>query len=164
MNRFTLYALQLRDPLPDVLSLTIEPLALQQRVEDSEVGLRIHARRGTKSPSSIVRREIAIDQVLHEISLAHPPVEEEVLREERSCDHAAAVVHPPTMVELPHRSIDDGITSLALAPGLEMMFVVFPGYISVLVFERLVHAGKDQSTWNLCEGDSRDLPDIGPVS
>ena len=42
----------------------------------------------------LLRGEVAVDQVAHEAGLADPPVDQQVLGQERRDDHPRAVVHP----------------------------------------------------------------------
>jgi hypothetical protein len=49
-------------------------------------------------------------------------------------------VHVAHLVELAHRSVDNGEASAAFFPGSEMIVVVLPFNIGVLVLEGLVHA------------------------
>ena len=53
------------------------------------------------------------------MGLASPPVEEEVLRQERRHDHPDAVVHPPLPEELAHSGVDDRVTGPPLRPRRE---------------------------------------------
>ena len=73
---------QLGNEAPHVSAPGIEALALRDRVEDAEVGLRVRAGGGRPLPAAIVRGRLAVDQALHEESLSPPPVEEQVLGEE----------------------------------------------------------------------------------
>ena len=96
----------------------IEPLALGDRVEDPEVRLGVGADRGGPLPAAQVRRRVAVDQVAHEMRLADPPIDEQVLRQEARDDHPGAVRHEPRGEELPHRGIHDRVARSTLAPRL----------------------------------------------
>lgn len=71
----------------------------------------------------------------------------EVLGQERRHHHASAVVHPSVLVQLAHRSVDDGVSCFALAPGLELILIVFPLDVGEFGLETLVHAeGEDHTS------------------
>ena len=131
---------QLRYPLADILARGIELLALQQGIENAEVGLGIDAGAGAEAPAAVVRRPVAVDQVLHEVDLAEAPVQEQVLGEEGGGDHAAPVVHVARGVELAHGGVDDRVAGVAGGPGVEEGGGVFPGDVGVFGFEGFVHA------------------------
>lgn len=78
----TLYIAELRDPLADILAVGIELLALQQGVEDAEVGLRIYAGRGAEAPATVVGGKVTIDEMLHKVTLAHAPVNQQIFGQE----------------------------------------------------------------------------------
>ena len=78
--------------------------------------------------------------MLHEVALAHTPVDEEVFGEEGGDGHAGAVVHVTCMVELAHGGVDERVAGLALGPFGEEVGVIFPFYICVFGLERFVHA------------------------
>lgn len=142
MDGLALNTVQFGYPRPDILAVWIELLTLQQRIKDSEVGLGIDSRGGTKAPAAIVRGKVSVNQVLHKISLAHAPVNEEVFCEEGCHDHPAPIMHPPTAVQLAHGSVDDWIACPAFAPSFELVLIVFPVYVGVLELKGLVHAEK----------------------
>lgn len=152
MNRLALDILELGNPLTNVGAVGVELLTLQQWIEDAKVGLRIDAGRGGKSPAAVVGGKVAVDEVLHKVALAHSPVDQEVFGEEGGDDHAAAVVHPARVVELTHRSVDNGVASATIAPGGEGHFVVFPLDVGILGLEGFVHAWISQlvrrQQWN----------------
>ena len=141
MHCLPLDPLQLPYPLPNILAAGIKPLALQQRIEDPEIGLRIHARAGAEPPPAVVAGEIAVDEVFHKIALAHAPVEQEVLGEERGDGHAGAVVHVAGCVELAHGGVDERVAGAALGPGVEQLLGILPFDVGVFRFEGFVHAG-----------------------
>ena len=64
--------------------------------------------------------------------LAPAPVDEQVLGQERSHDHAHSVVHPSGLLELAHASVDDWVARAAFFPGFEPVFAVLPGDVSVM--------------------------------
>lgn len=140
MDRFALHAAKLRHPFPDIHPIRIELLPLQMRVEDAEIGLRVHARAGAEPPSAVVGRKIAVDEMLHEVAFAAAPVEEEVFGQEGGDPHAGAVVHVAHVVELAHRGVDERVPRLTPTPFPEERLVVFPPDVGVFGFERLVHA------------------------
>lgn len=150
MYRLSFNVIQLRHPLPDVLPVRIEPLALQCRVEDPEVRLGIHARAGAEAPSTVIGSEVTINEVFHQVSLAHAPVDQKVFGEEGRGCHACAVMHVACVIELAHSGIDEREASAAFAPSLEEVHVVFPFYLGVFWFVRLVHANIEVFISILC--------------
>jgi hypothetical protein len=141
MNRLALHILQLRNPFPNILPIGIKLLALQKRIENPKIWLRIYARAGAESPSAVIRCEVAVNEMLHEVALAHAPVNEQVFGEEGGYDHAAAVMHPADCIELSHSGVDDGVASAALAPGFELFVIVLPFNVAVFWFEGFIHTG-----------------------
>ncbi len=71
MNSLALHLCELRHPFPYIVTLLVELLALQQRVEDAEVRLRIHTRGGRETPAAVVGREVAVDEMFHEQQEQH---------------------------------------------------------------------------------------------
>lgn len=140
MDGFALNVPQLGDPLADVFAVGVVALALQQRVEDAEIGLGVDAGAGAEAPAAVVGGEVAVDEVLHEVPLAEAPVEEQVFGEETGRGHAGPVVHVAGVVELAHRGVDERVAGAAAAPSVERALVVFPFDIGVFGFEGLVHA------------------------
>ena len=140
MYRLPLDPLQLLHPLPDIGPLGIKLLPLQQRVEDAEIRLRVHARRGAEAPPAIVGRKVAVDEMFHEIALAPAPVDQQVLGQEGRDGHAGAVVHVAGVVELAHGGVDEGVARRAGAPLLEELVVVLPLDVGVFGLEGFVHA------------------------
>ncbi len=91
--------------------------------------------------------------MLHEVALAHAPIDEEVLGEEGRDDHAASVVHVAHVVDLAHRRVHDGKPGTTGAPGFELFHVVFPFDIGVFRLERFVHTGALLVTTNSKRSD-----------
>jgi hypothetical protein len=75
MDSFIRNLTQLRHPTANILSIWIEPLTLPKRIEDAEIRLRIYTSTGPEALAAVVGSEIAVDQILHEISLAATPIE-----------------------------------------------------------------------------------------
>lgn len=122
------------------MAVGIVAFALEQRIEDSEVRLRIHPSRGAEAPPAVIGREVAVDEVLHEIALAHAPIKQQVFGQERCYRHAGAIVHITCMVHLAHGGVDKGVAGAAVAPCFKITARVFPGYVGVLGFEGFIHA------------------------
>ena len=141
MDRIALDILQLRHPFPNINSLRIKLLALQRGIEDAKVRLRIDASTRAKTPASVVGSKVSVNQSRHEILLAQAPVEQEVLGEEASRNHAASIVHVACVIELAHCGVDEGIARAAISPCGEVFVVVFPFDVCVLWLEAFVHAG-----------------------
>lgn len=156
MNRLPLHLPQLRHPFPNILPALIKFLTLQNRVENPEIWLRIHARAGTETPTAVIGGKVPIDEMLHEVALAHAPVDEEVFGEERGDAHAGAVVHVACMVELAHGGVDEGVAGLALGPFGEEVVIVFPFYVRVFRLEGFVHARGGELVGCLVDGVIRE--------
>lgn len=169
MNRLPLHIFQLRHPSPNIISLGIVLFALEEGVEDAEVGLGVDARAGAEAPAAVVGGEVAVDQVFHEEAFAEAPVKQEVFGEEGGDGHARAVVHGACVQQLAHGGVNEGEACLAGAPGLEVRGIVFPGYVGVFGFEGFVHAGGGKamneytSQGRVGGGEQDDLPYIRPV-
>lgn len=101
----TLNGAELRNPAADIRAIGIELLALEGGIEDAEVRLGIDADGGSEAPAAVVGGEVAVDQVLHEEALAEPPVQQQVLGQERRRYHPAPVVHVPLRPQLSHRRV-----------------------------------------------------------
>ena len=141
VNGFAVHFAQLGHPLANVFAVGVKLLALEQRVKDAKVRLRIDPSRRREAPATIVGGKVAVDEMLHEIPLTHAPVDQQVLGQERGDDHPASVVHVAHVVELAHGGVDNGEARLAVTPGLEELHVILPSDVCVLWLERLVHAG-----------------------
>ena len=72
----------------------VAPLLGHRVVEAAEVRRGIDADRRDPLPVAVVLRLVAAQQVAHEVRLAEPPVEVQVLGQERGDDQPRAVVHP----------------------------------------------------------------------
>lgn len=140
MNGVAFDITQLRHPVSNVFSIGIESLTLSQWVEDAEIRLRVHASAGSKSPPTVVGRKVAVYQMLHEEPLASTPVDHQVLGQKGRDHHARAIMHPGTVLQLSHGSIDNGEPGLAVAPSLEVIRIILPFNVGGFGLETLVHA------------------------
>ena len=98
---------QLRHPAPDIDAIGIELLALQDRIEDAEIGRGVGARACHPLPVRGVAAGIGIDQRVPEPLLAFAPVDQEMLDQERRHHHPHPVVHHAGVPEFAHAGIDD---------------------------------------------------------
>lgn len=140
MNGLPRQVSEFGDPLADIGAVGIVLLALEDGVEDAEVGLGVDARGGAEAPAAVVGGEVAVDEVLHEVPFAQAPVEQEVFGQKGGHRHARAVVHVSSVVQLPHGGVDEGVARLPRAPGAEVGRGVFPGDVGVFGLIRFVHA------------------------
>ena len=108
---------QFRHPLADIVSIGIKLQGLADRIKNPEVGHSIHAGRCTPLPATIIRSQIAINQVLHKPAFTQSPVDQQVLTQEHRSNHPDPVMHPASCQHLPHASIDNWNSGLALLPG-----------------------------------------------
>ena len=117
---------QFRHPALDVAALRVELAALCHRVEHPEVRSRVGARTSNPLPVELVRRQVAIDEVLHEPPGAAAPVQVQVFDQEAGCDHPGPVVHPTLGQKLAHAGVHDRVAGLAPCPGSEPPVRVAP--------------------------------------
>src|SRR5688572_21615163 len=111
---------ELRQVAADELAAGVEPLALRDRIEDTEVRLRVRARRRGPLPAAVVGSQVEIVQLQREIAFTVAPIDAEILRKEARHDHPQPVVHVARLVQLAHRGIDERITRASLAPSSEV--------------------------------------------
>ena len=104
-------------------------MRLPRRIEDA-VGPRVGSRPGDPLPVPDVVRHVAVDEVLREVGRALPPVQVEVLREERRGDEPCPVVHRALGAELPHPCVHDRVPRLPLPPCCERVRVVAPAIVT----------------------------------
>ncbi len=108
------------DPPGHVLAVRVVAVLLERGVEHPEVRGGIGSGAGSPLPPVVVRREISVDQVLHEPAGPPLPREMEVLDQEARDDHPDAVVHPAGRQELTHPGVDDSEARLTGAPLREL--------------------------------------------
>ena len=101
----------------------VEAPGLRRRVEDA-VRARVDARAGDPLPVAGVVRDVAIDEQRGEVRRPEPPVDVQILRQERRREQPRAVVHEALARELPHPRVDDRVARAALLPGREALGVV----------------------------------------
>src|SRR5262245_31715243 len=103
---------------PDVGAFRVEAFGLRDRVEDS---IRPRIGPGSCHPLPVTRvvGDVAVHQKRQEVCGATPPIDAQVLDEERGDDQARAVVHDALARELTHARVDDGIARATRLPRLE---------------------------------------------
>ena len=74
---------------------------------------------GHPLPAVVVAGQVPVAQRRHEVPGPPPPVQVQVLDQERRGDHPDPVVHPALRGELAHPGVDDGVPGPALHPGVE---------------------------------------------
>ncbi len=111
-------------------------MALEDRVEDPVVGRRVRPGAGHPLPVAHVLRDVAVDQQVPEEALPHPPVDQQVLHQERRREHPHPVVHPPGGPQLAHAGVDHREAGAAVGPRLERLGVVAPPQGGVGVLHR----------------------------
>jgi len=72
---FLWHTVELGQPSTHIITLRVRLLALQHRVEDTEIGSGISAGAGRPLPTSIIGRRIAVYKVLHEITFTPAPID-----------------------------------------------------------------------------------------
>ncbi|CDA01754.1 putative deoxiribopirymidine photolyase [Klebsiella variicola CAG:634] len=127
MQRLLRHLCQLRQPATHKHPLLIKLLALGGGVKYAEIGRGVGACRGRPLPAAVVRRQVAINQLTHEVALPCPPVEAQIFRQEAGDNHAQPVMHPAGGVKLAHRGIDYRKAGLPALPGLQGGVIFTPG-------------------------------------
>ncbi len=117
---------QLGHPATDVVTVWVELAALRDRVEDTEVRSGVGPGTCDPLPVADVLGDVTIEEKTPEVALAEPPVDEEILDQERGGDHPDPVVHPAFAGQLPHPGVDDGVTGLAFPPRFETVGIIPP--------------------------------------
>ena len=102
--------------------------SLRPGIQNSKIGRGIGARSGAPLPPSVVAGNFAIRQLLHEVALAQPPVEQEIFGEEHRHNHLCTVVHIPGLIELPHGGINDRKPGFARAPKFKILPLTRPNH------------------------------------
>ena len=110
---------EFRNPAFDVNAGGIVAGGLGPRVLDPEIRRGVRAGAGGPLPAAVVRGDLAIDEVLHEVGFAEFPVDVQILGEKHRGDHPDAVVHETGGQQLAHAGIDDGKSGAAVFPCLE---------------------------------------------
>ena len=85
---------------------------------------------GHPLPAEVVVGDVAVDEVVEEVAGAPPPVDPEVVGEERRGHQPRPVVHPTVRAELAHPRVDERIAGSAVAPGGEALGVVAPAPVA----------------------------------
>src|SRR5436190_2731385 len=88
---------QLRHPAPYVVAVRIELLALQDRIEHAKIWRGIGAGAGDPLPVGGIAAGVGIDQRIPKPLFTVAPVDQEMLDQERSDDHAHAIMHHACM-------------------------------------------------------------------
>ena len=118
-------ARELGDVAAHVVAGRVEPLGLRDRVEHA-IRPRVDSRPRDPLPVAAVVRHIAVDEQTGEVRRAQPPVEVEVLGQERRRQQARAVVHEALARELAHAGVDDRVARATVLPGRQRLGVVAP--------------------------------------
>ena len=139
MHRIPIEMTELRDELLDVTALRIKALSLFDWIEDTVVGRGISSTPSRPLPAMGIGCDIEIDQMLGEESLTMLPLDVQILDQERGNDHPRAIVHPSCRDQLPHRGIDERVSSLSFAPSSELLtwlLVTHLGELGVVILTR----------------------------
>ena len=129
---------KLRNPPFNVVALRIVGLGLRPRVLDAEIGSCVCTCAGAPLPTTIVGRDIAIDELLHEILFTFPPMDVKIFRQEHGHNHPGAVVHEPGCIQLTYPGIDNGKTGCAFTPASQLTRVRIPPHGGKLPIEILI--------------------------
>jgi hypothetical protein len=124
---FVRHLSQLRQVGPDVAAVRVETQLLPGRAEDAPGHrLRVSAHRCDPLPVAVVAGLVAIQEQPHEPGLAPPPVNAEILGQERAHHHTHPVVHPAFPQQLPHARVHQREPGSALGPGGERRVIGGP--------------------------------------
>ena len=126
VNPFVGHILQLGDVAPNELAQRVEFFRLRHRVENAKPRLRIAARGSRPLPAPIVRRQVVVDQAVGKPALTEPPVDPQILGQERRRHHAQAIVHIAAARHLPHRRVDQRVTCFPLVPRPQSLGPIVP--------------------------------------
>ena len=129
---------QLRHPLLDIFPFRIKALGLTPWILNAEIRRRIRPRPRAPLPPTIVARDFAVDQRLHEIAFAQSPIQMQVLGQKHRRDHPRAVVHVARGIQLPHGRIDNRKARPPLAPGAVFRLVLIPFHPAVFRIELML--------------------------
>ena len=111
-------------------------------------------RAGHPLPAHRIVGGVGVDQRVPEPFLADPPVDEQMLDQERGGDHARAVVHPAGLPELAHAGIDDRVAGPPALPGPDVVGIgLGPGEVVEGGFRLL--AARSGCSSSRCQANSR---------
>jgi len=116
MNQLTTQTRNLRNPLPNKRAIRIKLLTLQIRIKNPKVRLGITPHRSRPLPTTVVTRQIKIQQLPSKMSLTQTIINQQMLRQKRSHHHPQSVMHPTRLVQTPHRRIHNRIPRPTLLP------------------------------------------------
>lgn len=122
--------LQFRAPCADILALRIEFLRLCQGVEHK---YPTRADAGGASPSSIVRLDVVIEEILLKVVRSEPPVLLQVHREVARDDHTASIRHEASLIQVTNESIDKRHACRASLPSIDRLRSRLPIVIGPVV-------------------------------
>ena len=130
---------QLRHPAADIGPIGVELLALQNRIEDAEIGRCIRPAACHPLPARRIGADVGIHQRVPEPGLSALPGHQQVLDQKRGGDHAHPVVHPARCPQFAHAGINDRVAGIASLPCLERVIVFAPRKVRELGPEGLAH-------------------------
>ncbi len=119
--------LPLGDEGAPIRPLRVEFRSLRFGVEHAEIGGGVRPRSGHPLPAHRIGGRVPVGQALGKPRQPQPPVAQQMLGQERSRDHACAVVHPAGHIHLAQARIDKGHPGLTTPPGLDRGAVAGPG-------------------------------------
>src|ERR1700741_2100192 len=108
---------QFRNPSFYVSPFWIVSRGLSPRILNPEIGSSVRTGPSAPLPAAVVRRDIAINQLLHEVFLSFPPIQMEIFREKHGYDHPNPIMHVAGGIQLPHPSIHDGKSGRSFTPS-----------------------------------------------
>ena len=138
VNPFGRQLRELRYPAAHIVAVGIELLALEDGIEDAEVGRGIGAAATGPLPAHRVGTEVGVDEGIPIPLRPGLPGLQEVLHEHGGGDHAHAVVLPARRPELPHAGIDDRVAGATTLPSTEVFLVRRPREFLELATQRAV--------------------------
>jgi hypothetical protein len=114
---------KLSDPHSYISALRIKFCGLKCRVKCSDLAWPDPS---SSSPPSVVWLHIMIDQLLFKVVSTIPPVLLHIQSEIAGYNLSATIWHKASCVHLPHQSINQWHTSLAISPSLNNFWVCRP--------------------------------------
>ncbi|GIW70371.1 MAG: hypothetical protein KatS3mg101_1118 [Patescibacteria group bacterium] len=125
-------------PSAHIGQVGVELFQLQFRIEYAEIGGGVGAAASAPLPASYVARQFVVEQVACKPGLSPAPVDEQVFGEKAGGDHADAVVHVACLLQLAHAGVHQRVAGCAIAPALEIPFVISPLDAVVGGFEGMI--------------------------
>lgn len=118
MNVIIWNTFKLWNPLLYIQTVFVIILLLRPWIKDPKIRLRVSPITNSPLPTTRILHRRVISKLIRKMLLPKPPIQEQILGEEWRNNHPAPIMHVPRCVHLPHCSIHNGKSCLALLPCL----------------------------------------------